>query len=296
MHAERVGSPLANGLKLSPVAQRGLVLLAVLAAVWSGASSAPPGASAPWTRVPEFPSGCYGDLDDFREKITAAQDALALEIANQERVNDKLKDKVNSIDPMELANLQQQYMMEHPDEAMKLMQRNQQLGEDFADAELRNEGNWKKLLAELDTLRARYKADLDKELGPIDAKFKDLDARAQKDLVAVGETWAYAPWAIKEWNELTVQANRGYERVCAEWWAASGPFHGWLEKYREHLVRDQVPRREEADAVGAGFMVQIVGTPTESFKSTATLVAVKEYAEQALGVFALRRNAPGKTQ
>ena len=80
--------------------------------------------------------------------------------------------------------------------------------------------------------------------------------------------------------------------MCAEWWAVPGPYHGHLERYRAHLVNDQIPVSEEADLVGAGFMVWAVGTPERPYRSTATLRAVEEYMEQVGVVFWKRTAQP----
>ena len=79
--------------------------------------------------------------------------------------------------------------------------------------------------------------------------------------------------------------------ICAEWWSASGPFHGWLKRYKEHLV-EQTPHREETDDVGAGFMVIMISTPATTYRSTATLDAIDEHMGKAAQVFTRRRQWP----
>ena len=202
---------------------------------------------------------------------------------------------MKNIDPMEMASRMQAVMMENPEEGMKLMQQNQALGETFADTMV---GNAESRLAqeqELEGLKARYDAALEKALAPIKAKFEDLDKRAQKDLVAVGESWVYAPWAVAEWNALTAQSNKEYERVCGEWWAASGPFHSWLDQFRERLIQNEIPKQVEADSVGAGFM-RLLANPNAPYESTATLRAVHDYMDHTSKVFAYRRRAPDKAR
>jgi len=255
-------------------------------ALCGAAAGAPP--ADPWAMVPALPTGCYAEQDGFTDKIYAAKEAVTLAKTEQDQINSELKDKIQSIDPMELVSRQQQFMMEHPEEAMKLMQQNQQLSEQITDIRLQNAERRKALHQELQDLQTRYQAALDKELVPIAAKFADLDVRAQKDLVAVGETWQYAPWAVAEYNALVSQESAAYERVCSAWWPASGSFHDWLKRERE-VIAGEVPREEEVDLLGVGFMVQLVGTPTRSYKSTAALHAIQEYLQRAGEVFAKRR-------
>jgi hypothetical protein len=43
-------------------------------------------------------------------------------------------------------------------------------------------------------------------------------------------------------------------------------------------------------------MVRILDTPTASYRSTATMQAVREYIDQASDLFGKRRSAPAKTR
>ena len=154
--------------------------------------------------------------------------------------------------------------------------------------------NTRKLEAELADLLARYKSAVDGAQAPIEAKFKDLDVRAQKDLVVVGESYAYAPWAVKEFNALRAQSNKSYETLCSSWWNATGPYHGWMKKYKDHLIKDEVPTREEADKVGVGFMVVLVGTPEKPYRSTAAHQATIDHLNRAVKLFTERWMRPGR--
>jgi len=267
----------------------GLVLgAALLAAAWPATSAADQDV---WARVPPLPTGCY-QSDGFAAKIETADAAVRADIQRQDAINKQLQEQVRSIDPMELASRQQQYMMDNPQEAMALMKRNAALGtQEASDDRLQDIEDQRKLLQSLEEIDARYKAALDAQFAPVEAKFKELDVRAQKDLELTEAGGFYKPWAIKEWNALNAQRNAAYERVCAEWWAASGPFRGWLQRYRDYAA-GLIPKHEEMDAVGAGFMVIVVGTPKASFKSTAALNEVDDYMGQAAKVFAKRWEAP----
>jgi hypothetical protein len=269
------------------------VLLVGLAVVLAASAlAAPPAAIDPWTIVPPFPNGWYSAKDDFVEKLAAAKEANSKALDRQTKINDDLGNRVKALGPAEIQSRMQSFMMENPEEAMKMMQQNQAVGDKFTDAQLKSESNRQALEGELKDLQARYKTALENARAPIDLKFKELDVRAQKDLVAVGESWTYAPWAVKEYDALVGQWNAASVKVYGDWWSSSGSFPSWLKRYREHLIQDQVPTREEADNVGAGFMVHLVDTPEASFKSTATLDAVRQYIEQIAQVYGKRESAP----
>lgn len=253
--------------------------------------AAPTGSPDAWAKVPPMPTGCYLEPENFPEKFWAAQESITADRDRQKKLNDELSEKVKQLDPMEQANRMQEFMMAHPEEATKLMQQNAALGETFSDELTKNHADLEKLEAELADLETRYNAAVDKGLAPIKAKLADLDVRAQKDLVVVGEGYAYAPWAVKEFDALTAQSNKAYETTCAEWWGASGQFHGWMNRHKQNLV-ERIPRQEEADVLGAGFMVALVGTPTSSFKSTAAMDMALEHIRKAINVFGKRQRRP----
>lgn len=272
------------------------LIVAIVAIVVSAVANGAPPAPDPWTRVPPFPTGCYAGQDGFAEKLGTARDALSAEMDRQERANSEITDQLKEMDGAEKARRMQEYMMKNPQDAMKLMQQNQAAGDSYTGTQLQSEENRKKLEAELDDLHARYDAALASALVPIAAKFKELDARAQKALVTVGESWVYAPWAVAEWNAINAKENATYERVCREWWAASGPFHGWLNRYRDHLVQDEVPTRVAADDAAAGFMARLVDKPAASYQSTAAMAATRDYMNHAYDIFSKRRSEPTKSR
>jgi hypothetical protein len=272
-----------------------VLLLGLAAVVAATALAAPPAAVDPWTIVPPFPTGWYSAKDDFDQKLAGAKEANAKAFDRQDKINSELSDRLKALDPMEIQSRLQSFMMDNPDEAMKMMQQNKAVGDKFTDAQLKSEANRQALEGELKDLQTRYKTALESARAPVDLKFKELDVRAQKDLVTVGESWVYAPWAVKEYDALVAQWNAASVKVYADWWSASGSFPSWLKRYREHLMQDQIPTREEADNVGAGFMVHILDSPDASFKSTATLQAVRDYIEQVSQVYSKREPAPRGT-
>lgn len=265
-------------------------LAAAALALCGGIGAARAAESEVWSRVPALPTGVY-QQDGFAQKVEAAGEKAESDRLRQEKINNELSAKVRDLDPMELASRQQQYMMDHPQEAMAMMQRNAQLGETFANDGVANAEERLRLDQELDEIDARYKTALDRALAPVKARFADLDVRANKDPLRTEAGNFYKPWAVKEWNGIAAEENAVYERVGAEWWGAAGPYHGWLKRLRAYHAK-VIPGGEEAENLGAGFMVQAVGTPTAGFKPVSSLRAVYDYLAAAGKVFARRRAEP----
>lgn len=243
------------------------------------AMGAPPAAQNPWAKVPAFPTGCYSSRDDFATKIAAAQEALPPEIYRQEQINKELQDRVKNMDPAQVSSA----MMKNPQEMMKIMQENQALGTANQETGQKDEEKRNRLDLELKDLVARYHSALDKARGPIDAKRKTLPLPS-------GE-YAGERWAIAENIALTKKANTEYEKLCGEWWSASGPFLGWLKRYRDYLVQDHIPRQEKSDDIAMGT-VRLMGASTASYRSTAAMKGVLDYMKRASEVFGAREAQP----
>lgn len=253
--------------------------------------AAPAAAPDVWAKLPAPATSCYQSSDDFPARLEGARRAVEADRERQAAINAKLSDKVKALDPMEMASRQQQYMMDHPQEALALMQAHQAMGESVTDRTLQQNEKAQVLQGELTALDGKYKAALESALAPNKAKFDELDARASKDLHLTEAGAFYKPWAVKEYNALVLEERKAYEAFCREWWGASGPYHAWLKRYKQHLA-DFVPRQEEADRIAEGFMMQIVGTPDEPYRSLATHDAVLSFAAEVEKVLQRRRSEP----
>jgi hypothetical protein len=267
--------------------------LAGLAFTAAGAAAAAAPSADPWASVPPKPETFYEGVDTYSEKLRAVSDTVREARTRQETINSELTDRIKSIEPMQLAAKMQEFMMQNPQEAAKLMQEQQSAGTEGTEAEVATNDKFNALKAEEETLLTRYKAALAQAVAPIDAKFKDLDARAQKDMVAVGESWTYAPWAVKEYNALALQRNAAVERVCKDWWSPSGQLPAWLDRLRD-LLKAQVVTRERMANASVGIQVHLIETPAAPYKPTAAHDAVIQYLQEAKELYAKRERWPTK--
>ena len=76
-------------------------------------------ATGPWARVPAFPTGCYQNVapntaDPFYANLEAAKAAVTADRERQVAINAQIEQEFNSIDPMEMAQRMQQWMMSNP--------------------------------------------------------------------------------------------------------------------------------------------------------------------------------------
>jgi hypothetical protein len=242
----------------------------------------PPAAQDPWTKVPAFPTSCYSGQDNFAKDTESALEAVSAESARQEQINNEIEERYDNLDPAEKQTRMQTYMMAHPQEMAKMMQANQAMGAEYQGTATAQLEKGQKLQEELKDLQTRYNTALDKALGPLAEKRNALD-------LGSGEA-AAAPGAIEENKVLIKKANAEYERVCQEWWSASGPFQAWLKRDREHLQKGASfeEKLEETKTTQYAMM----GVPAASYRSTEGLGAVQEYMRHAAQIFGTRWGRP----
>ena len=268
-------------------ARAGFALVAALApaAAWAAEKV------DPWTQIPPIPTTCYFGVDQYELKVDAAMRAVDAERAQQQKINDDLSSKVQALDPMEQANRLQQYLMSHPQDGLALMQEVQSAGSAAVQGVIDENDTLTRMQAEKSALLVKYDAAYKGAIGPVDAKFDDLDKRAQKDLVVVGEGYAYAPWAVKEYDGLVVERNAAYARLCRDWWAPGSQFAGWLDRLRG-LLKDQVPTLERSERSAVGVQVVIIESDGASFRPVSSYTQAVQYLEQVGPLYKKRDSYP----
>lgn len=85
--------------------------------------------------------------------------------------------------------------------------------------------------------------------------------------------------------------NAEYRKLCPESWRASGPFQGWLKRYKEHLVRDHNPYLDAIENQKPA-QLKLVDLPAEGFRSSVTLETVVDYMKTAQKIFGERLAEP----
>lgn len=255
--------------------------------------AAPAAATRPdhWARVPALSTGCYQTSDDFPKRLAAALEATEADLARQEAVNDGISQELKGIDMMQLAQRQQEYMMAHPEEAMKLMQQNADLGQTTADSQTADAAKRLELEKELKDLEARYKPAVDAIPAQFKAKHDDLGKRAEAGGALRGEAAEYTGWALQEYHGLLKAEDAAYQNLCAGYWSATGAYHSWLKRYREQLVRE-IPQLEAVESNSAGILAMVISTPERTWRPTAAIRNVRDYLTRADQVLGLRRSGP----
>jgi hypothetical protein len=73
----------------------------------------------PWALVPELPTSCYGERDEFNDRAYAAMETLSAERSRQDEINGAISQQSAELDPMVLQQRRMEFLMEHPEDAQK---------------------------------------------------------------------------------------------------------------------------------------------------------------------------------
>jgi hypothetical protein len=86
------------------------------------------------------------------------------------------------------------------------------------------------------------------------------------------------------YEALHAQLNADYEKLCVEWWGATGAFQNWMRSYKTYLVEHVIAPGETMTAAVVTQM-SIMDTPTGGYRSTVLLENVRKYMEKARTVY-----------
>lgn len=269
------------------------VCAAVLAVMLLGISfdaAAQKPAADPWKKVPAPPAGCLYD-DEYPAKLNAATEALNAEIEKQEELNAKVKKEFDQMDIMEKARRMQAAMMKNPQQAQQMLMAQQATGETVhKDLPAATEAA-KKLTAKLETHKTSLQAAVAEAVKPAHAKRKALIEAKTK---LVGEVQAPVFVDMAGWQEyvgMVGEENAAREKACASYFGPKGVVTTWLQDYKTQVIDKMHSTDSDAEAAFVAQMA-IMDTPTEGYRSTQPLRAVREYLQKAGQVYDLR---PKKT-
>lgn len=241
----------------------------------------------PWALVPALPSGCYRQQDDFLENVAAGLESLDQEIRAQEAINDELGSQMGDMaeqDPFALAQRMQQYMMDNPEEGMKMMEGLYATGQTLGDEVSEDNASEVARGAALDDLITNYRAAYVEMRAPIDARWEALPTYRTEAGPALTEE------AYEQLPSIARQANAAYEELCAEWWQP-GPFPAWLEEFHSYLTEERVPRNQNLEEQGRQQW-EIHGVDTSNFHPVANMNAARAYLQTLKQIYVERKARP----
>jgi hypothetical protein len=242
----------------------------------------------PWSLVPALPSACYGEQDDFSELVDEGFTTVTVATDSQRVLNEEANAQLGDIadaDPFAMAQRMQEYMMQNPEAAMKMMEDLYATGQTISDDIIAEGERERQLISVLDDLIARYNDEFAAMLAPIAALVAALPTHV------VGEGFdAYTAEAIAQLPAINRQASAAYEKLCAGWWKST-PFKAPLAEYRAFLTDEKIPHELEMFAQ-AKQQLDIQGVDTAAYQPIGAMDATRDYLKQLQRIFVLRVEQP----
>ena len=267
----------------------------LVAAAFTCLVAAPALAQAPagaWAKVPALPTACYSGTDGFADKVEAARTALAEDVERQKAVNAQIAEQFNSIDPMEQAQRMQQWMMNNPQEAARVLGAQQQMGAQAQADSPQLTADQLKFTSERADLKAKYAAALKQAQAPANAGLDALDKRLSAAGCGFGDTECALPaGALEERDTLLRQRDAAYEANCATYWSATGPMQEYAKRYRTWMAEKWIANSQQADDA-VRLQYAIMDTPGAAWASTIPQENVSRYLQEIGQLYAIRDNAP----
>ena len=258
----------------------------VIVALVCGTSALPAQATAtdPWTKVPAAPTTYFGDLDFSRRLLDLAAELQDLR-RQQEEINTRISVEYQKLDPMEIVNRMNAFMMKDPQKAAKMMEAQQatatQLNPAAIDAAKRERN------AEFEQLHAAFKADMEAAAKPYQAAREEIK-KTGTVLVLGGADWGFKTKAAETaYNEQIDKENADISARSAAWFGPSGKFTAWLASYRSTVIDPMAKGEEGIDGLKVAQFA-MMETPAGAFRSTAQIKAAREYLQEMGRVFGLR--------
>jgi hypothetical protein len=262
------------------------VIIAVLGSATALAAQA--NDQDPWKRVPALPATCY-TASDFTAKLNDLYATLVEERQKQEEINSALDQKLQALGQQEIMQRMMAYMRKDPQKAMKMMQAQQTAATSIrtditSAAEAQKDRN-----AEFEQLSAAFNAEMDAMSKPYQAR-RDQVVKTGTKSVLEGASWVFTSKAAEtEYNDIVNKENADYEARCATYFGADGKMRNWLTTYRETVIDPVAKSTEANDEIKATQMV-ILESPGVGFRSTAQMMAVRDYINVLRKAYELPRS------
>lgn len=245
----------------------------------------------PWTLVPPFPTGCYGEQDDFNEVVDKRIETLTAEIEQQDNRNEEIKgptlstDSSGAVDPWAMQRQMMENMQKNPQAAMQTSQAADESLQPTREAEAAQEAKDRAQKEKLAKLIARYEAEFKAATKTNLVFLTDgwSEGRTQPLGDGVSPGGGSTMYTLIRGTPTTQEQLLAYSRkidqvyvtqVCPQWWK-TGSFHTWFADYRAFLVAD-LPRQERVEAT-QNAPLKMQGVNLDAYHSTAKMKAVKKY-------------------
>ncbi len=242
----------------------------------------------PWQRVPALPTSCFADdgmETTFRELRAVIED----DFRRQRELNLELRKKFENMDVMEKTQRMQAYMQKNPQEAVKMMQAQEQTATGMSADASGAAADREKLMAQRDQLKIAFAKAISDGAGPVEARIQQyVDAKT----VLAGEIGRGFPTkaAYDGYVELIAQRNAAYEKACAPVFGAGGSYHTWMADYKTKVAKKLAAASDAQDGIVAQQMVIMQAPTGPGFRPLGPFMSARDYLREAQTVFSIRES------
>jgi hypothetical protein len=195
------------------------------------------------------------------------------------------------MDMMAKSQRMQQWMMEHPDDAMKFARASQAVGQQTTTAapELSNEAA--QFDRERDTLMKNYGTAMKQAQAPADARLAALNKKLGPTGCS-GEGECELPkWALDEMDAILHVRDAAYRAACPQWWSTTGQVPAFLKRKRDWVTTRYLPAYAKIDDLTMQ-QYAIMNTPAASYKSTLPHDEAAKYLDDVYKLYNMRETQP----
>ena len=239
----------------------------------------------PWRRVPAPATSCFAD-DGISRQLSDIRLSIEDDLRKQTEVNNELRKKFDKMDMMEKMQRMQAYMAKNPQDAMKMMQAQQQAATGMRTNVLSADADNTRLMEQRDELKAAFDKATGDATGPVDAKIKQyVDSKTV--LMEIGRGFPDKA-AHDGYVALLTQRDAAYEKACAPFFKAGGPYHTWLNDYKTKVAEPNAAVQDSQDGI-VGQQMVIMQTPNgPGFQPLGPFMSARDYLREAEKVYSFR--------
>jgi hypothetical protein len=256
--------------------------------LWLLIASAPAAAQSPaadpWSRVPALPASC--DVNDgIGARLASAIAAVDADLERQERLNAEVRARFEATDTATRRRNLQAFLQKNPQQPLTGLRVTGSVSEPAAPRGNLNRDDEFRQLTNSFNITVAGAAD------PVDFRIEQLvRTKSQR----AGESLFSFAAAADEARYLALQEQRrtDYENICRGWFGPNGEFRRWLSAHRTYLIDIVIPPLEATDRAMAEQLAILLDSPTLSYRSTATLRAIRNYLLKAAVAYGQRKPTP----
>jgi hypothetical protein len=85
--------------------------------------------------------------------------------------------------------------------------------------------------------------------------------------------------------------DQAYQTICPQWWGATGAVQAYLRSFKQFLVSERIPYEEKGDTAKLA-QYAMTSTASSTYRSVATLAAVRDYTQRTGRLYQQRNDEP----